>query len=311
MKTISEILKIKYPIIQGGMTMIADAKLASAVSNAGGLGVLASAGMSASKLREEIKKTKELTEKPFAVNLMLMSKNIPELIEVIIEENVKIVSTGAGTPKPYMEILKANDIKVIAVIPNSKIAKKMEEIGVDIVVAEGMESGGHIGELTTLSLVPQVAKAVNIPVVAAGGIATGSSILAMFALGAKGVQLGTLFLTAKECLVSNEFKKAILNATDSSTVVLSRKKGIPFRAIKNNFSIEYLNAEQNDIDIDDLNELKIKGLTNSLKNGDAENGIVMAGQIAGIIEEEKTVKEIIETLFEDFNKNLVKLSEIQ
>lgn len=310
MKSIAEIFNIKYPIIQGGMTKIADSKLVSAVANAGGLGILASSGMSATELKEEIRRTKNLTDKPFGVNLMLMNKNIPELIDVIIEEGIKIVSTGAGTPKPYMQILKENNIKVIAVIPNVKVAKKMEEIGVDVVVAEGTESGGHVGETTTLSLVPQVVDAVNIPVIAAGGIADGRGVAASFVLGAKGVQLGTLFLATEECVTSKNFKEALINATDTSTVVLSRKKGIPFRTIKNDFVVKYYELENGEATLEELNELKNKAIISALEKDDIDNGIVMAGQIAGLIKEIKPVKEVIEKLFYDANEILKNIKDI-
>lgn len=266
--------------------------------------------MSATELKEEIRRTKNLTDKPFGVNLMLMNKNIPELIDVIIEEGIKIVSTGAGTPKPYMQILKENNIKVIAVIPNVKVAKKMEEIGVDVVVAEGTESGGHVGETTTLSLVPQVVDAVNIPVIAAGGIADGRGVAASFVLGAKGVQLGTLFLATEECVTSKNFKEALINATDTSTVVLSRKKGIPFRTIKNDFVVKYYELENGEATLEELNELKNKAIISALEKDDIDNGIVMAGQIAGLIKEIKPVKEVIEKLFYDANEILKNIKDI-
>lgn len=310
MKSIQEILNIKYPLFQGGMTMIANHKLVSAVSNSGALGILASAGLNKEELRQEIQKTKQLTTKPFAVNLMLMNNNIDELIDVIIEEGVKIVSTGAGTPKPYMKKLKENNIKVIAVIPNVKVAKKMEEIGVDILVAEGTESGGHIGETTTLTLVPQIVDSVNIPVIAAGGIADGRGLAAAFSLGAKGIQLGTAFLTSKECLVSNCFKQAILEATDTSTTVVSRDIGIPFRTIKNNYITEYSTLEKNLKSKEELEKFKIKGILNAINKNNKEEGIFMAGQIAGLIKEIKTVKEIIENIFIEYNEIVSKLSKL-
>lgn len=299
---ITELFNIKYPILQGGMTMIADAKLVGAVSNAGGLGILASSGMNCNELREEIRKTKKITDKPFAVNLMLMNKNIPELIEVIIEEGIKIVSTGAGTPKPYMKALKEHGIKVIAVIPNVKVAKKMEELGVDAVVAEGMESGGHIGETTTLALVPQIVDAVNIPVIAAGGIADGRGVVSVFALGAKGVQLGTLFLTAKECSAPKTVKETIIKATDTSTFVVGRQKGIPFRSIKNEIIEKYYKLEISEGTKEELEELKFKALKKAILKGDVNGGIVMSGQIAGLIKEEKSAKQIIESLFKEAEK---------
>ena len=310
MKSIKDLFNIKYPLLQGGMTKIADHKLVSAVSNAGALGILASAGLDAEELRKEIKLTKQLTDKPFAVNLMLMSKNIPELIEVIIEENIKIVTTGAGTPKPYMRILKEHGIKVVAVIPNVKVAKKMEELGVDAVVAEGTESGGHVGETTTLTLIPQVVDEVNIPVIAAGGIADGRGIAAAFILGAQGVQLGTLFLATEECLVPDAFKKALIDASDTSTVVVGRQKGIPFRSIKNDLISKYYELEQTNYTKEELDKLKNIGIENAITNGDVENGILMVGQITGLIKKVKPVKEVIEEIFKEANNILVNTEEI-
>lgn len=231
--SLTEMLQIKYPILQGAMAQIATYELASAVSNAGGLGIIASGGMSADALREQIRLCKEKTTKPFAVNIMLMMPNCPELVDVIIEEDVRVVTTGAGTPKPFMEKFKAAGIKVIAVIPSVKIAQKMEKIGVDAVVAEGTEAGGHVGETTTMALVRQVVSAVNIPVIAAGGIADGHGMAAVYALGASGVQIGTLFLVAEECPVPASFKQAVLDATDTSTTVTGRRNGAPVRSIKN------------------------------------------------------------------------------
>lgn len=310
MKSIQEILNIKYPLFQGGMTMIANHKLVAAVSNAGALGILASSGLSKEELREEIQKTKKLTDKPFAVNLMLMNKNIDELIDVIAEEGVKIVSTGAGTPKPYMSKLKENNIKVIAVIPNVKVAKKMEELGVDILVAEGTESGGHVGETTTMTLVPQIVDAVNIPVVAAGGIADGRGLAAAFSLGAKGIQLGTVFLASEECLVPNDFKRAIVEANDTSTAVSSRNIGVPFRAIKNDYLLKYAELEKNNAEKEQLDSLKTKGFINSIINNNLEEGIVLAGQIAGLIKEVKLVKEIVENIFNEYNEIITKLPKL-
>lgn len=310
MGVVENLLGIKYPLFQGGMTMIADHKLVSAVSNAGGLGILASAGLSKDELRNEIRKTKELTKNPFAVNLMLMNKNIPELIDIIIEEGVKIVSTGAGTPKPYMEKLKEHNIKVIAVIPNVKVAKKMEDIGVDIVVAEGGESGGHVGETTTMSLVPQIVDAVNIPVIAAGGIADGRGIAAAFALGAKGVQLGTLFLATEECSIPTTLKQAILDTVDTSTTVVGRQKGIPFRSIKNEVLQKYYDLEIGEGTKEELDKLKNDALYQAIIDGNIEGGLVMAGQISGLIKEVRPVKETIETLFSEYNEVIKGLREI-
>lgn len=312
---IEDILNIKYPILQGGMTRIAEYRLVSAVSNAGGLGILASYGLTPEQLRVQIKKVKQLTDKPFAVNLMLKDKNIEAFITVIIEENVKIVSTGAGSPKPYMSIFKANHIKVIAVIPNVGVAKKMESLGVDIVVAEGMESGGHIGELTTMTLVPQVVEAVDIPVVAAGGVANGKTMLAAFVLGAKGVQIGTAFLVTKECVVNQAVKNKILEADEMSTTIIGTRLGMPLRTIKNEKVAMYKKLEQITCDNESsealLKEqlllLKNKMIDTALDEGNVENGIVMAGQVSGLLNQQITVSEYIEQLMFTFNEAKQKL----
>ncbi|SQC72061.1 Nitronate monooxygenase [Listeria fleischmannii subsp. fleischmannii] len=230
--SITTLLGIKYPIIQGAMAQIAKTPLVSAVSNAGGLGIIASGGMSADDLRAEIRKTKALTDKPFGVNLMLMMENIKELTDVLIEEGVKIITTGAGTPKSFMPIWKEAGIIVMPVVPSVMIAKRMEKLGADIVIAEGTEAGGHVGETTTMALLPQIVDAVSIPVVGAGGVADGRGIAACFALGAQGVQIGTRFLATEECPVHPNFKAAMLKASDRDTTVTGRKAGAPVRSIK-------------------------------------------------------------------------------
>lgn len=297
MKTICELFGIQYPIIQGGMAHISRYELVSAVSNAGGLGVLTSGGMTAETLREQIRETRKRTDKPFAVNLMLKDVHIPELIQVIIEEGVKIVTTGAGTPKAWMPQLKEAGIKVIAVIPSVKIAKKMAELGVDAVVAEGSESGGHIGETTTMALVPQVAQAVSIPVIAAGGIANGQGVVAAFALGAQAVQIGTLFLSASECPVPDAFKQAIVDADDTATAVTGRSIGAPVRSIKNAMVLKYLELEQQHASREELEQLTVGALAKAVNDGDVEQGSIMAGQIVGLIDNVRPVQEIIETLW--------------
>lgn len=292
-------LQIKYPILQGAMAQIATYELASAVSNAGGLGIIASGGMSADALREQIRLCKEKTTKPFAVNIMLMMPNCPELVDVIIEEDVRVVTTGAGTPKPFMEKFKAAGIKVIAVIPSVKIAQKMEEIGVDAVVAEGTEAGGHVGETTTMALVRQVVSAVNIPVIAAGGIADGHGMAAVYALGASGVQIGTLFLVAEECPVPASFKQAVLDATDTSTTVTGRRNGAPVRSIKNPMIQKYVELENENASRDKLEELTLGSLRKAVHEGDVENGSVMAGQICGMLTEIRSTSDIIENLMKE------------
>ncbi|EAF4330570.1 DUF561 domain-containing protein [Listeria monocytogenes] len=297
--SLTEMLQIKYPILQGAMAQIATYELASAVSNAGGLGIIASGGMSADALREQIRLCKEKTTKPFAVNIMLMMPNCPELVDVIIEEDVRVVTTGAGTPKPFMEKFKAAGIKVIAVIPSVKIAQKMEEIGVDAVVAEGTEAGGHVGETTTMALVRQVVSAVNIPVIAAGGIADGHGMAAVYALGASGVQIGTLFLVAEECPVPASFKQAVLDATDTSTTVTGRRNGAPVRSIKNPMIQKYVELENENASRDKLEELTLGSLRKAVHEGDVENGSVMAGQICGMLTEILSTSDIIENLMKE------------
>ncbi|TYV00824.1 DUF561 domain-containing protein [Listeria monocytogenes] len=297
--SLTEMLQIKYPILQGAMAQIATYELASAVSNAGGLGIIASGGMSADALREQIRLCKEKTTKPFAVNIMLMMPNCPELVDVIIEEDVRVVTTGAGTPKPFMEKFKAAGIKVIAVIPSVKIAQKMEEIGVDAVVAEGTEAGGHVGETTTMALVRQVVSAVNIPVIAAGGIADGHGMAAVYALGASGVQIGTLFLVAEECPVPASFKQAVLDATDTSTTVTGRRNGAPVRSIKNPMIQKYVELENENASRDKLEELTLGSLRKAVHEGDVENGSVMAGQICGMLTEIRSTSGIIENLMKE------------
>lgn len=297
--SLTEMLQIKYPILQGAMAQIATYELASAVSNAGGLGIIASGGMSADALREQIRLCKEKTTKPFAVNIMLMMPNCPELVDVIIEEDVRVVTTGAGTPKPFMEKFKAAGIKVIAVIPSVKIAQKMEEIGVDAVVAEGTEAGGHVGETTTMALVRQVVSAVNIPVIAAGGIADGHGMAAVYALGASGVQIGTLFLVAEECPVPASFKQAVLDATDTSTTVTGRRNGAPVRSIKNPMIQKYVELENENASRDKLEELTLGALRKAVHEGDVENGSVMAGQICGMLTEIRSTSDIIENLMKE------------
>ncbi|SFK15019.1 putative enoyl-[acyl-carrier-protein] reductase II [Marinilactibacillus piezotolerans] len=295
--SICKLLGIEYPIFQGAMARIATADLAAAVSNAGGLGIIASGGMTSEQLREEIRKCKSMTEKPFAVNLMLMMENCGELVDVLIEEGVRIVTTGAGTPKRFMPAFKENGVKVIPVIPSVKLAKKMEELGADAVVAEGTEAGGHVGETTTMCLVPQVVSAVNIPVIGAGGVGDGRSIAAMYALGAQGVQVGTLFLTAEECPVPPEFKQAVLDANDTATVVTGRRSGAPVRSIKNKMLTKFIELEERNAPREEIEAIALGSLSKAVYEGDVENGSVMAGQITGMMKDIRPAKEIIESLF--------------
>lgn len=287
MNAIAELLDIQYPIFQGAMAHIARYPLSSAVSEAGGLGILAAGGLSSEELREQIRKTKERTKKPFAVNLMLQMDNIPEQVEVLIEEGVKIVTTGAGTPKPYLKRLKQAEIKVFPVVPSVKLAQKMEQLGVDGIIAEGMEAGGHIGETTSMALIPQVSQAVAIPVIAAGGIGDGRGMAAAFALGAQGVQMGTAFLTVAECPIHENYQRAILQADDTATVVLHKTKGGAIRGLKNKLTER---EKPNEV-------FSLEVLKRATDIGDTENGAVMAGQIAGLFSEVKTAKALIEEVY--------------
>ena len=301
---ITKLLGIKYPVFQGGMAQIARHELASAVSNAGGLGIIASGGMSIEQIREEIINCKKHTDKPFAVNLMLMMHNIGEIIDVVIEEGVGIVTTGAGTPRKYMPKLKEAGIKVIPVIPSVKAAKKMEELGCDAVVVEGMEAGGHVGESTTMALLPQVTSAVNIPVIAAGGIADGRGVAAAYCLGASGVQMGTVFLATEECPISDNYKNVILEAVDTSTTLTGTKFGAPVRGIKNELTKRYHELEEKSSTLMELEELTLGSLRRAAYEGDVENGSIMSGQIAGLVNEIRPVKDVIEGIFEEAQKVL-------
>jgi len=301
---ITQLLGIKYPVFQGAMAQIARYELASAVSNAGGLGILASGGMSPEELREQIKKCKEQTTKPFAVNLMLMMPNINEIIDVVIEEGVKIVTTGAGTPRKFMPRLTEAGVKVIPVIPSVKAAKKMEELGCAAVVVEGMEAGGHVGTSTTMALLPQVTKAVNIPVIAAGGIADGRGVAAAFCLGASGVQMGTVFLATHECPISIEYKNLIVEADDTSTTLTGMKFGAPVRGIKNELTKRYHELEAQSSTLMELEELTLGSLRKAVYDGDVENGSVMSGQIAGLVDEIRSVEQVIVDIWEEAKTTL-------
>lgn len=296
---VCSLLGIKYPIIQGAMAWIADGNLAGHVSKEGGLGIIAGGGMPIDILRNEIKKAKAITENPFGVNLMLMMPNIEEQIDVCIEEGVKVVTTGAGNPGVYMEKLKAAGIKVIPVVASVALAKRMEKIGADAVVAEGMEAGGHIGEITTMALVPQIAEAVSIPVIAAGGIGGGKQFLAAFALGAEGVQVGTKFLVADECNVHDNYKEAIIKAKDRSTVATGNYTGHPVRVINNKLAKEMLEMEKHGASVEELEKLGTGKLRLAAVEGDVKEGSVMSGQIASMVTKRESVKDIIEGLMRD------------
>ena len=296
---VCSLLGIKYPIIQGAMAWIADGNLAGHVSKEGGLGIIAGGGMPIDILRNEIKKAKAITENPFGVNLMLMMPNIEEQIDACIEEGVKVVTTGAGNPGVYMEKLKAAGIKVIPVVASVALAKRMEKIGADAVVAEGMEAGGHIGEITTMALVPQIAEAVSIPVIAAGGIGGGKQFLAAFALGAEGVQVGTKFLVADECNVHDNYKEAIIKAKDRSTVATGNYTGHPVRVINNKLAKEMLEMEKHGASVEELEKLGTGKLRLAAVEGDVKEGSVMSGQVASMVTKRESVKDIIEGLMRD------------
>ena len=292
---ITELLNIKYPIIQGGMAWIADASLAVGVSEAGGLGIISGVGPT-EVVRAQIRKAKELTDKPFGVNVMLMQDNADEIAHLVCDEKVPVVTTGAGSPGKYIEMWKSHGIKVIPVVPSVAIAKRMEKFGADAVIAEGMESGGHIGQTTTMSLVPQVVDAVNIPVIAAGGIGDGRGIAASFMLGAVGVQMGTRFLVSNECNVHKNYKEKVLKAKDIETEVTGTSTSHPVRVLRNKLTREYIKIEKSNSNSEKLESLTKGALRKAVIEGDTENGSVMAGQIAGLVKKEQSCKEIIEEL---------------
>lgn len=297
MKTrVNELLGTEYPIIQGGMAWVAEHNLAAAVSNAGGLGIIGAGGAPAEFVREQIRKTKEATEQPFGVNVMLMNPEADEIAKVIVDEGVRVVTTGAGNPAKYMEMWKAAGVKVIPVIASVAMAKMMERGGADAVVAEGMESGGHIGATTTMALVPQVADAVSIPVIAAGGIADGRGIAAAFMLGAQGVQMGTRFVAAKESIAHDNYKERLIKARDIDSEVTGMSTGHPIRVLRNQMSRQYLKLEKEGAGFEELERLTLGSLRKAVMEGDVVNGSVMAGQIAGLVKKEQTCKEIIDEL---------------
>ena len=302
MVNVCEILGTEYPIIQGAMARIAECNLAAAVSNGGGLGIIAAGGQSAECLREEIKKTREMTDKPFGVNIMLLADNVEELIQVVCEEKVPVVTTGAGNPGKYIARMKEHGIKVIPVVANVALAMRVARAGADAVVAEGTEAGGHIGETTTMALVPQMADAVDIPVIAAGGIADGRGVAAAYMLGARGVQVGTRFLVANECIVAQGYKDAIIKAKDSSTVATGRSTGHPVRIIKNKLAKKILTLESQNAPEEEINQLCTGTLAAAVRDGDADNGNIMSGQIAGLVKKEQSAAEIIEEMFKEAEK---------
>ena len=294
---INELLNIDYPIIQGGMAGIADAHLAAAVSNAGGLGVIGTGYALEDWTREEIRKTKLLTNRPFALNIMLLNREAEKIGKVAMEEGVKIIITGAGSPGKYISSWKDCGIKVIPVVPSTSLAQRMEKLGADAVIAEGGEAGGHIGELNTMALIPQVVDAVDIPVIAAGGIGDGRGVAAALMLGAMGVQIGTRFLVAYECSISRAYKDKILQAKDTSTMVTGRATGHPVRVIKNQLAREFQRLEKTKASPEEYERLGKGSLSRAAREGDMEMGSIMAGQIAGLVQKEQSCEEIIREIF--------------
>lgn len=293
---LNELLGTEFPIIQGGMANIATGEFAAACSNAGALGMIATGGWDGERLRREICRAKELTDKPFGVNLMLMSPFADDIARVILEEGVRVVTTGAGNPGKYIPAWKDAGIKVIPVVAAAVLAMRLERYGVDAFIAEGTESGGHVGEMTTMALVPQVIDAVSVPVIAAGGIADGRQLAAAYALGAIGAQVGTCLLASVECPIHENYKQAILKAKDSDTVVTGRSIGGPVRVLKNKMARTYLELEKRSATLEELEQVTLGGLRRAVLEGDVENGSVMTGQVAGMLHEIKPVRQILAEL---------------
>lgn len=296
---VTKLLEIEYPILQGGMAWVAEHHLAAAVSEAGGLGLIGAASAPGEWVREQIRKVKERTEKPFGVNIMMMSPYADEVAKVVAEEGVKVVTTGAGNPEKYMKLWKDAGIKVIPVVASVALAKRMERCGADAVVAEGSEAGGHIGENTTMVLVPQIADAVSIPVVAAGGIADGRGVAASLMLGASAVQVGTHFVVTKESVVHENYKKCIIKAKDIDSKVTGRSTGHPIRVLRNQMTKEYLRLEKEGASFEELEKLTLGALRKAVVEGDVVNGSLMAGLSAGLVKEEFSCRELIQKLMSE------------
>ncbi len=307
---VTELLGIEYPIIQGGMAWVATHELAAAVSEAGGLGIIAAGNAPKEVVRDEIRAVKKMTNKPFGVNIMLLSPFVDEVVDTVLEEGVPVVTTGAGNPGKYLERFKERNIKVIPVVPSVALAKRMEKEGVDAVIVEGTEAGGHIGELTTFALVPQVVDAVSIPVIAAGGIADARGFVAAFALGAEGVQMGTRFVLSTEAKVHENYKNMLLKAKDRDAIVTGRTTGHPVRVIKNKFTREFLELEKQNVPLEELDKFGAGKLRLAVVEGDVEQGSVMSGQIAGLINDIKPCKEIIEGICSEAETVIQNLSKM-
>ena len=293
---ICDLFGIEYPIIQGGMAHLATAELAAAVSNAGGLGIIGGGAPEPEWVREQIRLTKQKTDKPFGANILLISPKAEEIIAVILEEKVAVVTTGAGNPGPYVTRFKEAGIMVMPVVASVALARRLQRAGVDAFVAEGMESGGETGQITTIALVPQIADAVKVPVVAAGGFADGRGLVAALALGAQGIQMGTRFVCSEECIAHPDYKKAIVDASDRSTILSGQSTGYPLRALENKFTREFIDKENTGIPIEELFQLGVGKMRQGMIDGDIEEGTLLAGQIAGMIKEIKPVKAIIEEI---------------
>ena len=305
MKTkVTELLQIEYPIIQGGMAWVAEHHLAAAVSEAGGFGLIGAASAPPEIVREEIRKAKELTDKPFGVNIMLLNPNADEVAKIVVEEGIQAVTTGAGNPEKYMPMWKEAGVKVIPVVASVAMAKRMERYGADAVVAEGMEAGGHIGNQTTMALIPQIVDAVNIPVIAAGGIGDGRGVAASFMLGAEGVQMGTSFVVADESIVHDNYKDRIVKAKDIDSVVTGQSTGHPVRCLRNQMTKEYIKKEQEGVPFEELERMTLGSLRKAVMDGDILNGSVMAGQIAGLVSKRQSCKEILQEIMTEAEKLL-------
>ena len=305
---ITKLLEIEYPVIQGGMAWVANAALAANVSKAGGIGFIGAGNAPAEWVRSEIRRAKEITDKPIGVNVMLLSEHVDEVAQVVAEEGVKAVTTGAGNPAKYMKQWKEAGIRVIPVVASVAMARMMERAGADAIVAEGMESGGHIGEQTTMSLLPQVVDAVSVPVIGAGGIGDGRGMAAALMLGAEAVQLGTRFIVAKESTVSQAYKDRVIGAKDIDSVVTGRSTGHPVRSLRNTMTRQYLEMEKNNVSFEELEHLTLGALRKAVVDGDVAMGTVMAGQIAGMIKKEQTCAEIIQEIVQEAKETIKKCS---
>lgn len=308
---LNEMLNIKYPIIQGGMANIATGKFAAQVSNVGALGLIASGGLNAEALEREIAECRKLTDRPFGVNLMLMNPDADNIAQLLADEKIQVITTGAGTPGKYMEQWKSAGSKIIPVVASVALARKVEQQGADAIIAEGGESGGHVGDMTTMTLVPQVLEKVNIPVIAAGGIASGRQFVAAMALGAAGVQVGTCLLVSEECPIHENYKQAMIKARDNSTTVTGRSLNAPVRILKNEMAREYIKVERSGGTREELERFTLGGLRRAVHEGDIMHGSVMAGQVCGQLNEIRPLAEIIDTLYEDAKRELERLKAVE